>query len=558
MQMNGNEQIPVSPISAPLTDRDSFALSADVSKNSSEPISFRSRFLESFELARLRVSKSANSAKYFEEICKQRVHQELSKCSDPRLSLDNSLSEILSGDSPISSIIDVFRLNQTKRARLSQQFVDDVGNEVLKPLSTLLAEQEARFARLEKDGLTLVSRLKQEYKAHDDSLINFDRSQRKAYESISRTSNSSSPEVRRDLAELCYSSLACERRYHEAVLHVNQTRKEYVKSMEVILDELETIERTRIAFLRDCMDKMFIYELSLCRGTQYELECGFKEIEQSHSAIGAEVDNFIESVRPTNGAKTTVKIISARDIVQPATVVNFSENLELQSVERKIIERIWTVSSDPVELRIDELEALSEIFTTHSGRLSFCKALALQTAEIPSQLSAENLGKILNAILTASEYDMDSECGRRVASFALKFYFHDHSTSRKRYMQSEVYHHSLWNRIQFWEEALLLTVSDFFINQYIERIEGAVDSAGISIDRFGTFLMVFGISVQSALEISRRVMDREDFDFLEDDVRASIRTRIENGIKAAHEKQERNASLLQLSVNSSKPDSPSL
>jgi hypothetical protein len=129
-------------------------------------------------------------------------------------------------------------------------------------------------------------------------------------------------------------------------------------------------------------------------------------------------------------------------------------------------------------------------------------------------------------------------------------------------MQSEIYHHSLWNRIQFWEEALVLTVSDFLINQYLERIEGAVDpsilNAGIALDRFGTYLMVFGISVQSALDICRRVMERDDFDFLEDNSRAGIRARIDNSINAAHEKQERNAALLQNSLNSPKPVSPSL
>ena len=564
-----NDAIPVSPISAQITDRDSFNISADSAKHHKATCSFRSSLLEKFEVASSRLSQSAKSAREFEKLCLERVQNERVRATVPRSSIDGYKAEgSLPNDSPIANSMDAFRLNMVKRARLSQQFVDDVETEVLSPLGSLLRDQETQFQRLEKEGQGLICRLKSQYKDHDDSLIHFDRNQRRAYETLTRTAILEAPQTRLELARLSVSSLTSERKYHEAVLCVNQTRNDYVKLMGAVLDELEGIERTRIATLKDCMDKMFIYELSLCRGTQYELECGFKEIEESHTAIGYEIDRFIESVSKSSRNKGisldqgTVKIISVRDIVQPPTLVDFPEKTELQSVEKNIIARIWTSDQNPTEFRLDELEAISEAFTTHEGRLSFCKALTGQLPEIPSQLSASNLGKVLNTLLTASELDMDPECGRRVASFALKFYFSESSSGRKRYMQSEIYHHSLWNRIQFWEEALVLTVSDFLINQYLERIEGAVDpsilNAGIALDRFGTYLMVFGISVQSALDICRRVMERDDFDFLEDNSRAGIRARIDNSINAAHEKQERNAALLQNSLNSPKPVSPSL
>jgi hypothetical protein len=311
------------------------------------------------------------------------------------------------------------------------------------------------------------------------------------------------------------------------------------------LSKLEELERSRITLIKDTIDKMFVYGFALCRGIQYDLESSFKDIETISPNLETEVDEFISKsdhsqVPPIR--KGPVKIVSTRDLVQVPLVLSPKSGMseEVQSAEKKIIDAIWNT---PLKIRPDELEAIGEIFSTQPGRLSFCKAIACQQSELPDAVSLSTLGEVLSLLLTKAEDEMDAESGRRVASFGLKFFAL--LNGKKKYIQSEVYHHSLWNRIQFWEEALSLTIADSFINQYLERIERDslfAFSSGLTVDRFGTFLIVFGISVQSAIDIVNRVIDRSDMDELS---RSRLRERLLNSIKSAQERQERNVAMLQ-------------
>jgi hypothetical protein len=564
-----DSQVPLSPISAPLSDRDIGGPSSSDSLDAH--LTFRARFLENFEAVRSRLSKSSRTGQSYLRYCKFRIEQESyqtrsSGKSANEIHDDKALS---ASDSPVASSIDVFRVNLLRKARLSKQYVDDVEKEVYIPLKSLLSEQDSTFDALEREGLDLVAALKLEYKLHDEALIVFDKRQRAAYDSLNHLDEADAIQSRIKLGSLCFLSSEDERQYHEAVMRVNEVRKGYLKSMSGILERLEHLESTRLQALRDAMDKMFIYEFALCRGTQYDLDCSFKEVEEHMTSSQDELLGFIKSApmsaqgKPLSIEKGPVKIISIRDVLQPKIISPDKVSHELQSVEKKIIERIWGREEQmPVELRLDELEAVSEVFQDQSGRLSFCRALSLQKSELPTRVALENFSKVLNSLLTSAESDLDSETGRRVANFALKFFFFDASSGRKRYMQSEVYHHSLWNRILFWEEALALTLSDVFINQFIERVGGDIDSfpfsSGVSIEKFGTYLTVFGISAQSALEIVRRVMEKDEFGFLENDAKESIKHRLEESVRSAHERQERNLALIQSSVFSSKPTSPSL
>ena len=543
---NGNLVIPVSPISRPLSTRTEPVHHEGIVADKPY-IGFKDCFIQDFASVRSRLSKSHKSLSVLLDLCKLTVAAERSCAnlidrSDPTIEPGEMLDP---SESSAGSCIDMFRVSILRRGQQAHQFIQNVEHEVLTPLKHSLTDSEARFAELEERGLELVSFLKSEHKMHDEALIRFDKSQRKACEIITDFRMDISPETRVELGKSCYEFMAAECKYHEAVLRVNQARKEYMTSMEKILSQLEELERSRITLIKDTIDKMFIYGFALSRGIQYDLESSFKEIETISASFEKEVDEFISKSTTTQLPpirKGPVKIVSTKDLAQVPVVLSPKSGIseEVQSAEKKIIDAIWTT---PVDIRPDELEAIGEIFSTQPGRLSFCKAISGQQSELPDNVSLVNLGKVLSLLLTKAEGEMDAESGRRVASFGLKFFAL--SNGKKKYIQSEVYHHSLWNRIQFWEEALSLTIADSFINQYLERIERDslfAFSSGLTVDRFGTFLMVFGISVQSAIDIVNRVIDRSDID---DRSKASLRERLLNSVKSAHERQERNVAMLQ-------------
>ena len=537
--------IPVSPITAPqsahATSRPAISDGGlDISR-----VSFAGKFVENYDVVRSRVSKSEKSARHFLRICETRLNQETAfiEAADLYKAADDTSNILDPAESAVASSIDVFRLNIVRRIRLSRQFIDDVRHEISNPLMRALENHRTEFIALEQEGLGLVSELKAEYKSHDVALVSFDKAQRKSYELLTKFTPSQSSADHRALGSECYLAIRKERSYHETVLNVNRTRKNYIELITRNLNELEKLERDRISVLRDSMDKMFVYELALCRGIQYDLESAFKEVEASIPAVDNELISFIEKA-PSGHKTLPVQIISVSDVVNPPTVIDSPHSPDLQSVERSIINMIWSPA-----IGKDELEAIEEVFVSSAGQYSFCRALGLQSSELPSEPSFKNLGKVLDLLLSSAESSMDSDSGRRVASFALKFFILDQQSGKKRFMQSEVYHHSLWNRIQFWDEALLLTIFDLYINMYMDRLDHeTLDrfpfSSGITIDRFGTSLMVFGISVQSAFDIVRRVMDREELGFLDNESRAEVLSRLENSIRVAHERQERNIALI--------------
>ena len=546
--------IPVSPISAPISSR------ADDRGSGPEPTSpsrrsFRDSFMYNFDSVRVRLRKSDSTVVYLMSLCRLRISQEKAAAdSAEKLISRSDLSQILlAGESSAGLCVDAFRLNVIKRARQSRQFIDEMEEEVLKPLERSRKSHEKLYSSLEKDGRLMADALKDEYRMHDDALMAYDKAYRLAASGLRLLGPTTLTEDHIRIGLNCESAIASERRYHEAVLRVNQVRREYSESMALILTQLEDLERSRLALIKEATDKIFVFEFSLNRSAQYELESSFKEIESASSTD--ELAAYLATQPETNDSGP-VMAVSAKDFADlPAPVLGTSAPTEMQSAEHHVIDAVWGA---PRALNIDELEALKEVFATETGRLSFCRALGEQEPELKSAEAFSNLGNILKSALTAAEAAMDSETGRRVAAFALRFFVFSAEDNRKKFIQSEIYHHSLWNRIHFWEESLALTVADSFINEYADNtgdsdpVPAVVDS-GLTIDRFGTYLMVFGISVQSAIEIVKRVIRR---DFPNISYAESIQERLLRSIKVAHDRQERNMALIQQSRPSS-PTSPS-
>ena len=543
--MEMNEVIPVSPISAPTTIPPTPVKEKTASSDAN--LKFQDVFIQNFEIVRNRLTKSEELFKYFISLVEVRVDQERAclKCGETVINRACLSEMLLSSDSCVASSVDSFRINILKRSHLARQFVDDVTSEVIDPCKQTVLEQKSFFASLESDGSNLSKQLQKEHKAHDEALINFDTSLRYAYSKVTAFQPSMSPLDHIKTGLLCHASAHAEERYHEAVFRVNKVRSQYLEKMGVILNQLEELEKTRLEIIKDGLEKMFVFELALNRGIQYELESSFKEIEKFHTDISNEISNFIsrnKPIRPSALKNGPVQIVSLGEITEENPPLAQTP-AEVQSMEKKVLDSIWERNTTFI-LSNDELEAVKEAFASQVARLSFCRAVAGQSSEIHSLQSLQQLGRVLNIALSWCESEMDSETGRRVASFALKFF--TYCDQRKKFLQSEIYHHSLWNRIQFWEEALALTVSDYLVCEFTKRLDSHLSfifASGIPVDRFGSYLMVFGLNVNSAIDIVKRVMMR-DFAALSSKTRSELTEKLLESVKSAHEKQERNIASL--------------
>jgi hypothetical protein len=132
---------------------------------------------------------------------------------------------------------------------------------------------------------------------------------------------------------------------------------------------------------------------------------------------------------------------------------------------------------------------------------------------------------------------IDSDCTRRICAMA-RIYMAE-TNVRKNYLQSELYDHSIWNRVALWEESLMIVIS--------EELIGRGPACEMNIDNFGHYMLMFGLSSISASNICVRVLDDYfpnvpiSFRFLE---------RLQESIRVAVEKQQKNIiALAQTSVD---------
>jgi hypothetical protein len=551
MEGNSNEglAILISPISAPKHSQVVSLSQLDTEVQNNEPqVTFRDLFLENFDIVKSRLSKSKTLLEGFISLCKLRVSQE-SHSADltGNWQVDAPTGNILSPEeSNVACSVDLLSANVTKRASQSRQFVEDVMSEVVEPIERAKGGHDRLYESLDKDGSRLSKTLQSEYKAHDDALIQFDRAQRAA-----RACLQSSALLRSEPSKYIAAGMACresvdrEQAYHRSVFRVNQIREEYMETMSVILTQLEDLELSRLHLIKDGVEKMFIFELALNRGNQYEIESCFKEIEKLSISVSRDISKFMREFGDKAASSSLrhgdVKIISSTDIARISSSDDSSERVftneasgDITSAEQKIIDLIWNQQ----ELHVDVMEALDEAFSNRPGRLSFCRAISRQQPELLSGSCMTSLGKVLNKVLTAAETELDADAGRWVAGFSTKFYFSENG--RKKYCQSEIYHHGIWNRIQFWEEALALVIADEFIGDFTNTVAA---TQTVTIDKFGNYLLIFGINANSATDICKRVVSR-DFSNLSPDARDHLTQRLISSVRSAQERQERNIALL--------------
>jgi hypothetical protein len=110
--------------------------------------------------------------------------------------------------------------------------------------------------------------------------------------------------------------------------------------------------------------------------------------------------------------------------------------------------------------------------------------------------SIQNVGRLIWLILDECG-DNDPHSVRSICMLARKIFSLSPQGS-KHFLQSEIYDHKIWNRGIVWERVFTLTVA--------ETICG-FDTQTIKVEDFGTYMLMFGLSYDSAVRISRRVLD---------------------------------------------------
>ena len=479
-------------------------------------------------------------------------------------------------DSGIARSIRAMQISLLKRSRQSRQFHEDVKSEVIAPLLIAQKRHDLVWVPAERDSVTLSKSVTTARKAHDEALAKFDKTTKNANAYIldHQVNLNASPNVRSRLASkaglTAFDAGKAEIEYQKAAGRLNEVSRKFEEEMEPILNQLTDIQRERLEGMKESIEKFFIFEIAVNRNNQYDNERSFLELQHLNDAVLTEIETLQTTTHRKNSGHSfslDVKIVSYEEILNSSTLPSPQSRVqspraqptspmirEIQSVERKVVEAIWTQGS--AELTPDVIEAMNEPFTTSVGRISFCRAVAAQPAELPSLVALRNLGRVLAIALDQCESELDSDSARRIAAFAQIFYTSE--TGRKKYLQAEIYHHALWNRVQFWEDALSLVIFDELVLHHLSYSQADIDliiyQSGITPDTFGNHILVFGINPTSAVEIAKRVVAKH---FPDKQLQASLTERILAGIRSAQERQVRHVAQLK-SRPETRPESPNI
>lgn len=258
-----------------------------------------------------------------------------------------------------------------------------------------------------------------------------------------------------------------EKEYQKAAKEAQEAQAQHEGHLPFMLDALQDMEQKKGSCFRDAVKKVLVYETSWLRNVQYDLDAMIKVSD----AIDPDADSRryvqrqlekpdtnplppVEFVRFPALSETPMPTVRPQDLrdadseilmdLRRATKA-FFDGMEVQKLH----------TSNAAILRAWVPKVLDEELNLRGAVAPFGKL------EIPTW--CQSFIKLFLIALDAVESAMDIWAGLMLMRVAARLHVGTES------FYAKVYHHPLWNRVPFWEEALFLTIQMAWQNHAIDR-----------------------------------------------------------------------------------------
>mmetsp|Transcript_21394 Transcript_21394/g.49792 ORF Transcript_21394/g.49792 Transcript_21394/m.49792 type:complete len:606 (-) Transcript_21394:103-1920(-) len=174
---------------------------------------------------------------------------------------------------PIEALI----VNVRNRADQSEWIADEMEQDVLSTLETMLSQHLEVSKRVHADGSKLMKQWQEAQKAYDSVASKYAQACHDAEESAKECINGVSlrPAERTKLASrslmLCRQATAAEREYYKGVHKLNAAVEVQQRQMGHVLQAVQTMQEKRGQCCKDSAMKIVVYETSWLRNVQYDL-----------------------------------------------------------------------------------------------------------------------------------------------------------------------------------------------------------------------------------------------------------------------------------------------
>jgi len=447
------------------------------------------------------------------------------------------------------------------RAEQSARFADELEQEVLMTIETMLKQHIEISKRVHHDGHRLSRHWLEARRAHETAAANYAKACFTAdsgAKAVIKGSTLQGP-ARSKLAVQVLSSsskaIAEEREYYKAVDRRNAATDLHDRQMSQVLGALQEMEEKRAMCLRDAAMKLAVYETSWLRNVQYDLDAAVKSAEAAD--INTDLQKFIAENRTCEPHPTKVSALVYWDLASAQNNSNSEANLihsvaevgeqacatRLEDV-RPILQKLFAgdeVETDPIEELSFNLgkprpanQAIDAPSESNSNvwRAAFCIALRDELArQAPAELphlrapedilhvqmkqksSFDALVSLFQGALDGCYNEGDAWSGRDLMVFSQKVQFQE-SDGRIVDILQRVYNHSLWSRVTFWEDVLLVGVAEAYAHQALWRRQQDPGHETVEMPttafllRFVQLMCSFGIKEGQAHDCVRTTLRR--------------------------------------------------
>ena len=393
-----------------------------------------------------------------------------------------------------------------QRKHLVLQFTDEVNEEIIKPIDTYLSRHRAMVNDLERD--------RQKLSECKDSLVD-EVTQSAATLHLIQASIKSlvAKNETNKWVSLCrlYTEYKSETDNHKRLQQsLNAFLGEsYSPSMSTILNMYQDMVDSAQDLFNDCTRKMTVFEVSLNRGFQYDLD-KFATADITFSPIIPQSPPAVASA------------LALPDLLDDDLKELITRSFSTSSADEDFYITIKPRVCSSFEIDVNEIESIRHQLIDRVTHCTFFQSIESDVSSFTSITAIQNLGRLIWVLL--DDCDTDSLC--RVCCLARRVYCTD-IQGRRKFLQSEIYDHPIWNRIKVWEEML---------SDVIAQTICSVSATRISLDDFGTYILMFGWSFDSALKLVERVIG-DSFSWYSGKV--EIQDRLLKGLNKAAERQLR-------------------
>lgn len=460
--------------------------------------------------------------------------------------------------------LDAMTVSMRKRSEHAFRLADELEQDVAAMVGAVLQQHVDVFTRLFADGSRLIRHWQDACRSHDHHARRYALACTGA-EDTARDCLEVSPVQPAEWRRAAERSVALarqasivERDYCRAVQRVNAVAGIFGEQMRQILDALQDMEEKRGKCLRDAALKMAVYDTSWLRNMQYDLDSSVQAVESKD--VMAEIQGFIREHQTQASPPSQTPMMAyweiGGDMAQQsasASTVNQSATEEVhhefqrdalpmvaqhEEVINSVLSSLFAKSEAGAETSVpkEEFEQLKQLLapndlgTTAPCRRALCNALQKQVQvntvgseaeQVPlldltaikiGQESFDMMVSLVKVALDGCDFEGDAWNGRDLMVLAQKI---QNQASEKGVVDVllKVYSHPLWSRVSFWEDVLLVALSEAQALQALRRRSQAPPGTEYLevattpfLERYITFMAALGIKTPQARACVQRTL----------------------------------------------------